>query len=649
MIKNNKQNFQQTKHDLHYFSLKLTRFSRLISLIFLLIFIPQTHAINLTVEPESWWADMENSQLQLLVYGENIGQLQLKLEQSQGVKLTQVHQSSSQNHLFIDLDLKQAEPQTLQFGLYDNDKFVQSINYPIQARATGSRERQGFSNKDVIYLITPDRFVNGNPDNDNYPSMLETVNRSDKDGRHGGDIMGIRKALPYLHELGVTQLWINPLLENNQAKYSYHGYSTTDFYKIDPRFGSNEEYKSLVEEAHQFGIGIIKDVIVNHMGSGHRWMADFPTSSWINGQKEWQQNPKDIMYTSHRRTTVQGPYAMKEDRTEFENGWFTDTMPDMNQIDEFMANYLIQNSIWWVEYAGLSGIREDTYSYADKSFLTRWSKAIMDEYPNFNIVGEEWTDNPITVSYWQAGKQNADGYVSHTPSMMDFPLYEVLISSLTEKEDWGSGLINLYEMLANDVVYAKPTDLVLFEGNHDTNRLYSLMDNDIAAYKMAMAYVMSSNRIPQMFYGTEVLMESPTKDRNDGLVRSDFPGGWESDEIDVFTQQNLNPAQIDALAFNKTLLNFRKGSLALQQGKLSHYVPKDGVYVQARHYQKGDQSESVMIIYNKNDNAMELNLSRFHAVIKDNKTGFDILSQHSYSLVKPLTLKEKGVIILSLN
>ncbi|WP_299569306.1 glycoside hydrolase family 13 protein [uncultured Shewanella sp.] len=622
-------------------------YSLLVSLIFSAPSFSQI--TNLTVEPESWWADMENSQLQLLVYGENIGQLQLKLEQSQGVKLTQVHQSSSQNHLFIDLDLKQAEPQTLQFGLYDNDKFIQSINYPIQARATGSRERQGFSNKDVIYLITPDRFVNGNPDNDNHPSMLETVNRSDKDGRHGGDIMGIRKALPYLHELGVTQLWINPLLENNQAKYSYHGYSTTDFYKIDPRFGSNEEYKSLVEEAHQFGIGIIKDVIVNHMGSGHRWMADFPTSSWINGQKEWQQNPKDIMYTSHRRTTVQGPYAMKEDRTEFENGWFTDTMPDMNQIDEFMANYLIQNSIWWVEYAGLSGIREDTYSYADKSFLTRWSKAIMDEYPNFNIVGEEWTDNSITVSYWQAGKQNADGYVSHTPSMMDFPLYEVLISSLTEKEDWGSGLINLYEMLANDVVYAKPTDLVLFEGNHDTNRLYSLMDNDIAAYKMAMAYVMSSNRIPQMFYGTEVLMESPTKDRNDGLVRSDFPGGWESDEIDVFTQQNLNPAQIDALAFNKTLLNFRKGSLALQQGKLSHYVPKDGVYVQARHYQKGDQSESVMIIYNKNDNAMELNLSRFHAVIKDNKTGFDILSQHSYSLDKPLTLKEKGVIILSLN
>ncbi|MCC4832850.1 glycoside hydrolase family 13 protein [Shewanella sp. 10N.7] len=604
---------------------------------------------NLSVEPESWWADMENSSLQILVYGDNISQMQVKLDQSQGVKLKQTHQSTSPNHLFIDLDLKNAQPQTLQFGLYDNDTFIQSFDYSIQAREVGSRDRQGFSNKDVIYLITPDRFVNGNPDNDNHPSMLENVNRSDKDGRHGGDIMGIRKSLPYLQDLGVTQLWINPLLENNQAQYSYHGYSTTDFYNIDPRFGSNEEYKSLVEEAQQFGIGIIKDVIVNHMGSGHRWMADFPTSTWINGQKQWQQNPQDIIYTSHRRTTVQGPYAMADDRAEFENGWFTDTMPDMNQTDPFMATYLIQNSIWWVEYAGLSGIREDTYSYADKAFLTRWSKAIMDEYPNFNIVGEEWTDNPITVSYWQAGKQNADGYVSHTPSMMDFPLYEVLISSLTENEDWGSGFINLYEMLANDVVYAKPTDLVLFEGNHDTNRLFSLMNDDIALYKMAMTYVMTSNRIPQMFYGSEVLMTSPTKDRNDGLVRGDFPGGWADDAVNVFTQQNLSELQADALAFNKTLLNFRKSSLALQQGALSHYVPKDGVYIQARRYKAANRDETVLIIYNKNDQPQQLDLSRFKDVIGDNKNGENIFSQHSYSLDKSLTLKEKGVIILTLS
>ncbi|WP_119968549.1 glycoside hydrolase family 13 protein [Shewanella japonica] len=649
MNKINKQSIQTTKHDLHSLSKNLSWFGHLTSLIFLFVFVPQTYALNLKVEPESWWAGMHNSQLQLLVYGDNISNKQIRLAQADGVKLIDVHQSSSDNHLFVDLDLANANPQTLTFAIYDNDKLVQHFDYPILAREPGSRDRQGFSNKDVIYLITPDRFVNGNPDNDNHPDMLEKVNRADKDGRHGGDIMGIRKSLPYLSELGVTQLWINPLLENNQQKYSYHGYSTTDFYNIDPRFGSNEEYKSLVEEAKQFGIGIIKDVIVNHMGSGHRWMADFPTSTWINGQQQWQQNPSDILYTSHRRTTVQDPYALKSDRAEFENGWFTDTMPDMNQHDQFMANYLIQNSIWWVEYAGLSGIREDTYSYADKTFLTRWSKAIMDEYPNFNIVGEEWTANPITVSYWQAGKQNADGYVSHTPSMMDFPLYEEMIKSFTDKEDWGSGLITLYEMLANDVIYAKPTDLVLFEGNHDTNRLYSLMGEDLATYKMAMTYVMTSNRIPQMFYGTEVLMTSPTKDRNDGLVRSDFPGGWPTDKTNVFEQTNLTPDQLDALTFNKTLLNFRKNSLAIQQGTLSHYVPKDGVYVQARRFQKSDKNEDILIIYNKNENAVELDLNRFSEVLSQHTSGVELFSQHSYSLDKPLTLQEKGVIILSLS
>ncbi|PMG42455.1 glycoside hydrolase family 13 protein [Shewanella sp. 10N.286.52.B9] len=619
----------------------------------LLVHLLMTSAIaaeinNVTVEPQSWWAGMQNSQLQLLVYGEDISSYEVKLVKSANVALKTVHQSASNNHLFIDLDLTDAKPQTIKIGLFDNDLLVQTLDYPIQARAADSRQREGFSNKDVIYLITPDRFVNGNPDNDNRPDMLETANRDDKDGRHGGDILGIRKSLPYFKDLGITQLWINPLLENNQAQYSYHGYSTTNFYKIDPRFGSNEEYKSLVEEAKQFGIGIIKDVIVNHMGSGHRWMADFPTSTWINGQQKWQQNPQDIMYTSHRRTTVQDPYAMPSDTAEFENGWFTDTMPDMNQNDEFMANYLIQNSIWWVEYAGLSGIREDTYSYADKGFLTTWSKAIMDEYPNFNIVGEEWSDNPITVSYWQAGKHNADGYVSHTPSMMDFPLYEVLIKSLTDEESWGSGLINLYETLANDVVYAKPTDLVLFEGNHDTNRLYSLMNNDLALYKMAMAYVLTSNRIPQIFYGTEVLMQSPTKDRNDGLVRSDLPGGFAEDKLSVFKPSSLSAQQQDALAFNRALLNYRKNSLAIQQGSLKHFAPKEGVYLQAREYNQAGNKESLLIIYNKNQQEYQLDLSRFAPVIKQHTVAKDIITQQTYSLTKPLTLKEKGVIILKL-
>ncbi|WP_434937530.1 glycoside hydrolase family 13 protein [Shewanella sp. HL-SH8] len=607
------------------------------------------------VEPESWWAGMHNSQLQLLVYGKNISQFEVKLIHAIDINLVDVNASQSQHHLFINLDLTNAPPQNLTIGLYDNNTLIQRIEYPILAREKESKNRQGFSNKDVIYLITPDRFINGNSENDNHPDMLEQVNRADKDGRHGGDIMGIRKALPYLKDLGVTQLWINPLLENNQPQYSYHGYSATNFYNIDPRFGSNEEYKSLVEEANIFGIGIIKDVVVNHMGSGHQWMKPyglgFPTSSWINGQAKWQQDAKNITYTSHRRTTVQDPYAVALDTAEFESGWFTDTMPDLDQRDPYLATYLIQNSIWWVEYAGLSGIREDTYSYADKAFLAKWSKAVMDEYPNFNIVGEEWTANPITVSYWQAGKNNKDGYQSYSPSMMDFPLYEKIISSLNEKEDLGTGLINLYEMLANDVVYANPTKLVLFEGNHDTNRLYSLLNEDMALYKMAMAYVLTSNRIPQIFYGTEVAMTSPTKDRNDGAVRADFPGGWNGDNRSVLENTNLTATQVDALNFTRTLLNYRKQSEAITAGKLTHYAPQDGVYVQFRQA----EDETLMIIYNKNEQVVELELARFQSSITGNEPSAepiivkDILTSQSYSLEQSLKLTQKGVTILLLS
>jgi len=616
----------------------------------LLLSSPSFAQINaIKVEPESWWAGMQNSQLQLLVYGENIHQFEVKLINAAGVNLVKFDATQSQHHLFIDLDLTHAKPQTLIFGLYDKDQLVQQIEYPILARQKDAQHRQGFNNKDVIYLITPDRFVNGNPNNDNHPDMLEEANRKDKDGRHGGDIMGIRKALPYLKDLGVTQLWINPLLENNQSKYSYHGYSTTDFYKIDPRFGSNEEYKSLVEEANSFGFGIIKDVIVNHMGSGHYWMSGenslgFPTSTWINGQSNWLENNKNITYTSHRRTTVQDPYAVAIDTAEFENGWFTDTMPDLNQRDPYLATYLIQNSIWWVEYAGLSGIREDTYSYADKAFLAKWSQAILAEYPHFNIVGEEWSANPITVSYWQAGKINQDGYQSYSPSMMDFPLYEKIISSLNEKEDWGSGLITLYEMLANDVVYANPTQLVLFEGNHDTNRLFSLLNQDIALYKMAMAYVLTSNRIPQIFYGTEVLMTSPTKDRNDGAVRADFPGGWQGDEVNVFDKQNMSAQQLDALSFTKTLLQYRQQSTAISAGTLKHFAPKNGVYVQFRQ----TDDEILMIIYNKNDQPLELDLQRFNQIIQPSNKAKDILTSDTFSLGSALKLTQKGVTILSI-
>lgn len=600
---------------------------------------------QLRVEPEFWWADMVNPTLELMLHGDNIASMQASLQTLTNINIIEQSSSENPNYLFIKLSLKDAKAQTITFSLTKDNTQMHRFDYQIKQRRAASSQRQGFDNSDVIYLITPDRFVNGDTSNDNHSSMLEKVNRADKDGRHGGDIQGIINSLDYLQELGVTQLWVNPLLENNQQQYSYHGYSTTDHYKIDPRFGSNADYRQLSDAAKDRGIGIIKDIIVNHIGSNHWWMKDIPSQTWINGLASAQaMDTSNLPFTTHRRTTVQDPYSAPSDLSNFVDGWFVDSMPDLNQTDEKLATYLIQNSIWWVEYANLSGIREDTYSYADKAFLAQWSKAIMAEYPKFNIVGEEWTSNPITVSYWQRGKVNQDGYVSHLPSLMDFPLYETMLKAFNSPESWDKGFIELYEMMANDVVYADPTNLVLFEGNHDTNRLFSLLDNNLSRFKMAMAYTLTSNRIPQVFYGTEVLMESPVEGRHDGAVRADFPGGWSSDTSNAITQLGLNSQQLDAQHFVRKLLNFRRHSSAIHNGKLVHYVPKNGIYV----YFRANKTETVMVVMNKNQEQTILDSARFKTQLKDFSTATDVVTGQSQNILNNLKSPANSVLVLSL-
>lgn len=676
----------------------------------------QDISTDVKLEPAFWWAGMQNPELQLMLYSRELPSLpqQIKVDiQGKGITLKSLEHTDNPHYLFINLDLSQAAPQTFELIISSTDsaskanKPLYRLPYTLQARVKGSRERQGFSNKDVIYLITPDRFANGDTSNDNQADMLEQVaanspsnpsNPYYHDARHGGDIAGISQHLAYLAKLGVTQLWINPLLENNQAQYSYHGYSITNLYRVDPRFGSNEDYKALVAKANKLGLGVIKDIVVNHIGSNHWWLNDLPSQDWLNDATKTQlhnrESKPDLIqsadakssaitssvtsprFTSHRRTTVQDPYAATQDQIDFVDGWFTDTMPDLNQNNPKLATYLIQNSIWWVEYAGLSGIREDTYSYADKAFLAKWSKAVMTEYPHFNIVGEEWTANPITVSYWQKGKINDDGYTSDLPSLMDFPLYEKLIASLNEPESWDTGFIKLYEMLANDVVYADPSKLVLFEGNHDTNRIFSLVKENIDLYKMALTYVLTAKRIPQLFYGTEALMTSPTEGRHDGVVRSDFPGGFANSAANAFTGKGLSEPQRQAQQFVRTLLNYRKQSPALQSGDLLHFVPQDGVYVQFRCVlnaplsaeQKAEALKSliqnnsltqhnactqpladkVMVIYNKNEKAVTLDINRFASVLGDNRAATDIISGNTVSLNQALALPHAGVTILEL-
>jgi glycosidase len=593
----------------------------------LLVVAPSAYAAQIEhLEPAFWWAGMKESKLQLMVHARDILQAKVQLNYP-GVKLTGLQKVDNPNYLFVDLELSpDVKPGSFELVFTKNGKTMARHNYSLLARQPGSAQRQGFSQKDLIYLITPDRFVNGDSSNDQVKGLAEGLNRAAPGGRHGGDIAGMQQALPYLQQLGVTQIWPQPLTENNSPAYSYHGYAATDLYKIDPRFGTNGDYKNFVSEANKLGIGVIQDIVVNHIGSNHWWLKDLPEQSWLNYDASFHP-------TNHARTTVQDPYAAKVDAKAFVDGWFVESMPDLNQRHPLLATYLIQNSVWWVEYANLSGIREDTYSYADKDFLAAWSKRLLSEYPNFNIVGEEWSANPVVVSYWQKGKQNADGYRSFTPSMMDFPLYYALLSALTEEESWDKGWVKLYEALGNDVIYPNPTNLVLFEGNHDTARLFSLLNEDRDLYRMAIIYLLTAPRIPQLYYGTEILKQSP-KQRDDGLVRSDFPGGWTGDAVNAFTGQGLSKAQLEAQQLVKKLANYRKTTSVLQLGKMKHFSPAEGVYSYVR-YQDNSQ---VWVFFNKNAEAKIVDLNRYselmpaHARFKDVLTGQPIQTKGQLQL-----------------
>ncbi|QSX28516.1 cyclomaltodextrinase N-terminal domain-containing protein [Shewanella cyperi] len=587
---------------------------------------------ELKIEPSNWWAGMHNPKLELMLHGKGIGQAELRLENAHGVELEKTFSGSSANYLFADLDLGQASSGDITLVLTLNGR-EQRLSYSLLERQAGSAERASFDGSDLIYLITPDRFANGDSSNDNVAALGDAADPDNKDGRHGGDLKGITQHLDYLADLGVTQLWINPVMENRQQAYSYHGYSITDFYNVDQRFGTNQQYRELVQAADQKGMGVIKDVVLNHIGSGHWWMQDLPFPDWIN----YANKP---VYTSHRRTTQQDPYATDADQQDFASGWFVDSMPDLNQRNPQLATYLIQNSIWWIEFAGLSGLRTDTWSYSDKAFLTRWAAQVRGEYPGLNIVGEEWSTNPNIVSYWQKGKINPDGYVSELPALMDFPLNDTLLRAINTKEDWGKGWIELYEALVNDNLYPVPHNLVLFEGNHDTNRLYSVLGEDLDKYKLALAYVFCVKRIPQLFYGTEVLLTSPVEGRHDGLVRGDMPGFNADDRVDAFTGKGLSTEQKQAQAFVRTLAQFRKQSRALAEGQLKHFVPQKGVYVLYREApaNEGKAAEHVLLLLNKNPGTTAIDMGRFAQYLPPGTRVNSLFEGKSFNLPAQLQL-----------
>ena len=584
------------------------------------------------IEPPFWWEGFKNTSLQLLVYGENISNLDFNIK-SNIVELVSVEKAENPNYIFLNLEVNDKG----RSGDFDIDYGGNSIKYNIHKKELDSDMHIGFNTSDVLCLITPDRFINGDYSNDNHPDMLEKASRGPW-GRHGGDLKGINDNLNYLIDLGYTAIWLNPILENNMVKSSYHGYSTTDYYKVDPRFGTNEEFKNLTKKADRMGVKMVMDIIPNHSGSEHWFVKDPPFSNWLNFNNSYSQ-------TTHRRETVQDIHASEYDKKNFVDGWFVETMPDLNQNNKFMSKYLIQNAIWWIEYSGIKGYRVDTYPYSDKDFMSDWTYEIMNEYPYFNIVGEEWSDTPIVTSYWQAGKVNHDGYVSYLPSLMDFPLQINFAEALNDEITWGNGFVKPYRTLASDFLYGDPYNLVVFPDNHDMTRFLTQVNNDLNLFKMGLVFYTTVRGIPQFYYGTEVLMNSNDNPRSHDVIRSEFPGGWNDHEVSALTGKGLTNDQIEFQNFFKKLLNWRKNNKVVHQGKFIHFTPKEQEEIYS--YFRILGNKMVWTIFNRKDEAQSINLDKYQEVLKGESNGYDVIHEKSIDLNK-LKISPKSALIIEI-
>ena len=595
------------------------------------------------VEPPYWWIGFKDKSLQLLVNHPNISEATPSMSY-EGVSIKKVNKADSPNYLFIDLEISEAVKSgqfNIHFKFKDNTELVQT--YQLKDREQAADQFVGFDSSDVIYLITPDRFSNGNPNNDSVEGLQEQgVDRSHDYKRHGGDITGITNHLDYINNMGFTQVWSCPLLTNDMENGSYHGYAITDYYQVDPRFGTMEEYINLSLKARAKGMGMIMDQVANHCGVSHWWMKDLPFKDWVNQQSKFE-NGEPLNNSNHRRTVNQDLYASKQDKKEMNEGWFVPAMPDLNQRNPFMAKYITQNSIWWIETLKLSGIRQDTYPYPDKDFMSSWAKSIMTEYPNFSIVGEEWSYNPLLIGYWQAGHQNKDGYQGHLKSTMDFAMNQNIVDALNEGEAWDRGLIKMYEGLANDFAYTSPKDIMVFADNHDKSRIFTQLKGNITNTKTALSYMLMLPRIPQIYYGTEILMDDFEKPGDHGLIRTDFPGGWQSDTVNAFTGEGLTTDQKDMQAYLKKVLNYRKESTAIHNGKTIHFAPFNGTYFLFRIA----EDETVVHIINKNENPITIDLKRYDEIGLHGKTLTNVITGETMVWEDAIQLDKKGSLILT--
>ena len=610
-------------------------------LLFCLAFSFLSAQVN-RMEPPNWWVGFKNENLQLLVHHPNIGTTTPKISYP-GVSIIKVNKAKSLNYLFIDIAIdKTAKPGTFNI-IFEPEKGKKiTHSYELKAKSKPSEEFIGFNSSDAIYLITPDRFANGNEANDIVKSMQETtLDRTHDYKRHGGDIQGITNHIDYIKNLGFTATWPTPVLTNDMKNASYHGYAMTDFYQVDPRFGTLTDYKNLAEKLSQNNMKLIMDQVANHCGSEHWWMKDLPFSDWVNYQELYEKEKKYVT-SNHRRTSNQDLYASEKDKKEMADGWFVSSMPDLNQRNPYLAKYIIQNSIWWIETLQLGGIRQDTYPYPDKVFMSNWAGAIMTEYPNFSIVGEEWSTNPLLIGYWQNRASNHDGYVSNLRSSMDFAMQTLVPQAIKEPESWDKGFAKLYDGLANDFHYASPKDIMIFPDNHDMDRIFTQMEENVENTKMALATYLVLPRIPQVYYGTEILMQNTAKRGDHGLIRTDFPGGWKGDKTNAFTGDGLSAEQKDMQNYLTKILNYRKSSKAIHDGKTMHFAPNNGVYTLFRIL----NDEIVVLVLNKNESA-KVDVSIYEELNLKGKKFKNILTGEEFIWDKEMTLNKKGAFIFT--
>ena len=612
------------------------------------------------IEPTDWYVGLKDASLQLMVYGKDIKTADVTTDYP-GVKIDSLVRLDSPNYLLVYMNIKDAQPGTMTL-LFQQGKQKKKVNYTLKAREKKGEERYGFSNADVLYMLMPDRFASGRTDNDQIKGMRPYKNdRTQPSLRHGGDLEGIRQHLDYFKELGVTALWFTPVLENDSPDHgtqsTYHGYATTNYYRVDPRFGSNEEYRQLCDEAHAKGIKIVMDMIFNHSGYEHPWTLDMPSKDWLN-TPEWlspENQAKAVemktmdgaakvndkyLQTSYKLTPVVDPYASKIDLHETVDGWFVPTMPDLNQRNPHVIKYLIQNSIWWIETVGIDGIRMDTYPYADRDAMAQWMKIIGEEYPNFNTVGETWVTEPAYTAAWQKDSKLSEKN-SYLPTVMDFAFYDRINQAKNEETDaWWNGFNRIYNNFVYDYLYPNPSNVMAFLENHDTDRFLG-EGKDTVALKQALALLLTVNRTPQLYYGTEVLMNG-TKHITDGNVRKDFPGGFPGDTKNCFTREGRTQAENAMFDWLSRLLHWRQGNDVIIKGKQTQFIPFNGIYVIARQY----NGKTVLTILNGNRKQADMQLDRYAEVIGNTTAAKDVITGRTVKLDKKLSLKSRQTLIL---